>query len=334
MPVLAADSPTLVDLVSSLAPDGAIMSLAEILNETNEMLMDIPFMEANEVTGHRSAVRTGLPAPTWRRFYGRVPPGKSSRASVVDSLGMLEAYSEVDKALADLSGNVPAFRLQEDAAWIEAMSQAVQQAVFYGNHGVNPEQFNGLSSRYNSLSAANGRNIINAGGVGTDNASIWLIAWGPGRIFGVYPRGSQAGLQVHDKGQVTSQQIATDGTNSGNMEIYQTHYKWDVGIVVQDWRYAVRIANIDRSLLAPDIGSGANLPRLMKRAIERLPNLNGRVAFYMDRGIKQMLGEQIAEYVKNSTLKTEEVGGVRQTLFDGVPIRRCDRLAVDEAAVV
>lgn len=332
------DSPTLVDLTRRLDPDGSIAAVSEILEQTNEMLLDVPFMEGNLVTGHRSTIRTGLPEPTFREFYGRVQPTKSETAQVTDSVAMMEAYAEVDAALADLNGNTAAFRLSEDVAHIEGMSQAAAQAFFYGNANVNPNQFNGFAPRYSLKSAALGENIIDAGGTESDNASIWLVFWGPGRAWGIYPKGSKAGLQVTDKtpnGSITSE-AGTDsnGANRGMMEVYRTHYRWDLGLVVQDWRYVVRIANIDRSLLTASITTGADLASLMVDAIERVPNISGTGAFYMDRSIRAMLGKQMAYLTRGSTLTYENVGGHRVGSFEGIPIRRVDRLAVNEARVV
>lgn len=322
--------PTLLDLTRAMDPDGSIAAVAEILTETNEMLLDVPFMEGNLTTGHRTTIRTGLPEPTFRMFYGSVQPTKSTRAQVTDSTAMLEDYAEVDKAEADLNGNSAAFRLSEDAAHLEGIAQTAQKSFIYGNSSLNPEQFNGFAPRFNDLSADNSDNIIDGDGTGSDNASIWLVCWAPDTCFGIYPKGSQAGLQMNDKGQLTKQNA--DG-NGGMYEIYLTHYRWDLGLVVRDWRYVVRIANIDRSDLKADASSGANLPNLMFEAVERLPLLKGNCAFYMDRSIATKLRQQIAAGVSSSTLTTEQVGGVRVTSFDGIPIRRTDKLAVDEAQV-
>ena len=118
------------------------------------------------------------------------------------------------------------------------------------------------------------------------------------------------------------------------MEAYRTHYRWDLGLTLRDWRYVVRIANIDRSALTADASSGANLPDLMFEAYERIHNPSGaRLAWYMDRSIVTKLRQQTAAGVSNSTLTTDEVGGVMVTSFNQVPIRRCDALAVNEATV-
>lgn len=332
MATLTANNPTLLDVTKALAPDGSIDTVAEILNETNEILDEMTMIEGNLPTGHRTTIRTGIPAPTWRQFYGFVQPTKSTRAQITDSCGMLEAYAEVDMALADLNGNTNAFRLQEDRAHIEGMSQTAAETVFTGNSGVNPERFNGLNIRFNDLSAENAENIIDAAGTGSDNASIWLIGWSPTTCHGIYPKGSQAGLKMNDKGQVTI--MSPDG--NGYMEGYRTHYRWDLGLTVRDWRYVVRIANIDRSDLTSDASTGANIPELMFQAEERIPNMGGaRFAYYMDRSIREKTRQQYQLLTKNSTLKWEDVGG-RKTITNGagIPMRRVDALAVNEARVV
>ena len=331
MATLATTHPTLLDLARRTDPDGSIADIVEILNQTNEVLDDMMWMEGNLVTGHRTTIRTGLPLPTWRKMYGGVQPTKSTTAQITDNTGMLEAYAEVDKALADLNGNTAEWRLSEETPHIEGMSEEIAQTLFYGNEGTEPEAFTGLSPRYNSLSAANAENIIDAGGTGTDNASIWLAVWGPNSGFGITPKGSTAGLQMEDKGQVTIESI--DGAG-GRMEAYRTHYRWDAGLTIRDWRYFVRIANIDRSALTVDAATGANLPNLMFQALDRVPNMNGRAVWYMDRGIKVKLGQQSQLLTKQSSLTAENVGGRVVTSWMGMPIRRVDTLSPDEARVV
>lgn len=331
MATLAATNPTLLDVTKALDPQGSIDVVAEILNETNEILDDMTFIEGNLPTGHRTTVRTGLPTPTWRQLYGGVQPTKSTRAQITDSCGMLEAYAEIDKALADLNGNTAAFRLSEERAHIEGMSQTAADTIFQGDESLNPERFTGLNKRFNSLSAANAENIVTGGGSGSDNASIWLIGWGPNTVHGIYPKGSKAGLAMEDKGQVTIENA--DGAN-GRMEAYRSHYRWDLGLTVRDWRYVVRICNIDRSALTPDAATGANLPELLFQATELVPNLSGaRFGFYMDRSIRTKLRQQLAAGVSGSTLTVEEVGGKRVMSYDGIPLRKVDALKVDEATV-
>lgn len=330
MPALAANNPTLLDVAKRLDPDGKIASIVEILSANNQVLNDMTFVEGNLPTGHRTTIRTGLPTPTWRKLYGGVQPSKSTTVQVTDSCGMLEAYAEVDKALADLNGNTAAFRLSEDAAHIEAMSQEMASTLFYGNEGTEPEAFTGLAPRYNSKSAQNADNIIDAGGTGSDNTSIWLCVWGPQTGFGIYPKGSTAGLQMTDKGQVTVENV--DG-NGGRMEAYRTHYRWDAGLTIRDWRYFVRIANIDVSDL-DTVSNTKNIINWMIQASERIPELGkGRAAFYMNRRLREKLRLGILEKI-SSNLSWETVAGERVMTFDDIPVRRTDALVNTEARVV
>ncbi len=336
MAVLADTHPTLLDLVRRQEPDGKIADIVELLHETNEILDDMVWVEGNLQTGHRTTVRTGLPSPTWRKMYGGVQPTKSRTAQITDTCGMLEAYAEIDKALADLNGNSASWRLSEEIPHIEGFNQEVAQTLMFGDETTAPEEFTGLSPRFNSLSAENGDNIINAGGAGSDNASIWLVVWGPNTCHGIIPKGSTAGLQHQDMGEVTIEDV--DG-NGGRMQAYRSHYRWDVGLTVRDWRYIVRIANIDKSDLtrvytAGAFSSGAHLPDLMFQAMRLIPNMGmGRPVWYMSRDMITWISRQISAGVQNATLSTTDVGGKLTTSFEKIPIRRCDVLAADEAAV-
>ncbi len=331
MATLSATNPTLLDVSKRLDPNGKIDSIVELLAAQNEVLQDMTFVEGNLPTGHKTTVRTGLPTPTWRKLYGGVQPTKSTTAQVTDSCGMLEAYAEVDKALADLNSNTAAFRLSEDAGHIEGMAQEHASTLFYGNEGTEPEAFTGLAPRYNSLSAQNADNIVDAfSGSGGDLTSIWLCVWGPQTGFGIYPKGSQGGLQMTDKGQVTIENV--DGAG-GRMEGYRTHYRMDTGLAIRDWRYFVRIANIDVSELST-LANTKNLITWMIQASERIPQLGkGRACFYMNRTLREKLRLGILEKV-STNLTWETVEGKRVMTFDDIPVRRTDALINTETRVV
>ena len=329
MAVLSTTNPTLADVAKRYDADGKIDTIVELLSETNEVLEDMTFLEGNLPTGHKTTVRSGLPSSTWRKLNYGVQPSKSTTVQITDTTGMLEAYAEVDKALADLNGNTASFRLSEDRAFLESMNQTMANTLFYGDTGTDPEKFMGLSSRYNSTSAESGDNIIVGGGSGSDNTSIWLVCWGPNTCHGIYPKGSQAGLNHQDLGEVTLEDAA-----NGKYQGYRTHYKWDIGMSVRDWRYIVRIPNIDVSNLTKDAsGSSAALVDLMVQAVEKLPNVNlGRCVFYGNRTISSILRRQITN-TSNVRLSMDEVAGKRVMSFDGIPFRRNDAILNTEAAV-
>jgi len=331
MPTLATTHPTLLDVSKRLDPDGKIDAIAEILSQTNEILDDAVWLEGNLPTGHRHTIRSGLPAPTWRKLYGGVQPTKSRTVQVTDSVGMLEDYAEVDKALADLNGNTAAFRLSEDRAHIEGMNQEAAGSLIYASEATAPEEITGLAPRFNSLAADNAENIILSGT--TPNHSLWLVVWDPNTVFCMYPKGSTAGLQMNDKGQVTIENV--DGAG-GRMEAYRTHYRWDLGMCVRDWRYIVR-CQVDWSELVKDASTGPDLIDLMVQMIERLPSgatSMGRPAFYVGRSVRAFLRRQMVAKVASSTLTMEEVAGKKVITFDGIPVRRVDAIHYQESTIV
>jgi hypothetical protein len=330
MSALNSTHPTMLDIKQALDPNGSVAQLINLLWQQNQILDDMVFMPCNDGTRHKTTVVTGIPEPTWRKMYGFVQPSKGQRRQIADSCGMLEAYGSVDKALADMYDDAGAFRLQEDSMHIEGMNNEVAATIFYGNEGTAPEEFTGLSPRFNSLSAENGENIIDCGGTGTDNNSIWLAVWGPQTGHMIYPKGSTGGLSVKD----LQEQTETDSTG-GKRQVYTTHYKWDVGMTIRDWRYFVRLANIDKSLLSAAYTTGADLCDKMMSAMPLIPNLSvGRAAWYMSRNTASFLGRQMLTKVAGSTLTTEMLDGRLIMKYSGIPIRICDALAGDEARVV
>jgi hypothetical protein len=329
MSVLGVTHPTLLDVSRRLDPDGKVDKIVEILNMTNEVLDDAVWLEGNLPTGHQSVIRTGLPTPTWRKLYGGVQPTKSQTAKIVDTCGMLEDYAEIDKALADLNGNTAAFRMSEDSAHLEGFNEKFSTNLFYGSEVQTPESFTGFAPRFNSLSANNGGNVL-VSGSGSAMASIWLIVWGPQTAFCIYPKGSVAGFHMEDKGQVTIENI--DGLG-GRMEAYRTHYRWDCGLVVKDWRYIVR-GQVDTSTLTKNAAAGADIIDIMTQMIELLPNsIIGRPVFYVNRRIRSFLRRQIVNKVAAGTLTMDMVAGKKVMTFDGIPVKRCDVLLNTETNV-
>jgi hypothetical protein len=323
---------TLADWAKRLDPDGKTATVVELLSQTNEILTDMMWREGNLPTGHRVTVRTGLPTVAWRLLNQGITPSKSTTAQIDEQSAMLEAWSEVDQDLANLNGNVNAFRLSEAMAFLEAMNQEMASTLFYGNSGTAPEEFTGLATRYSSLTATNGQNVITGSGSGSDNSSVWLVGWGDRSIFGIFPKGSKAGL-IHEDYGIQTVTTAT-GIGGGKMRAYQERWQWKAGVALKDWRFAVRIPNIDISNLVAK-SSAADLIELMIKATYRLPTLNGvRPVFYMNRSCLQMLDIQRRDdIITGGGLTWDTVDGKRQPSFRGIPIRLCDALTESEAAV-
>jgi len=339
MASLSVTHPTLLDFTRELDPKGKIDKMVEIIAEENEVQMEMTWQEGNNTLGHRTTVLSGLPTPTWRKLYGGVQPTKGETIQVTETVGFMEAFAEVDKKLANLGGNAVAFRKSQDRKHILGMRQEFSNSLFNANEAVNPERFTGFGPRFNSLSANNAENIIvtdnTFGGVDIDSGttpshSMYLVGWSPDTVFGIFPSGSIAGLQRTDYGETVIESI--DGAG-GRMVGYRTHFSWDCGLCVADWRYVVRIQYDQSELDAAR--TNVNLIDLMSIAVDLPPSGGGaKFAWYGNRTAKNFLRRQIADRVSSSTLTMESVAGKPVMMFDGIPFRRVDSLSVADAATI
>lgn len=337
MATIATEVSTLADVAKRVDPSGGLSGIVEILNRYNPILDDMLVKEANDGAGHRTTVRTGIPRATWRLLNYGVPRVKTQTAVVRDTTGMLEVYSEIDKDLADLSGNAKAYRLSEASGIMEGMSQQMAETVIYGNTQVNPERFTGIAARYATgvvADAASAANVFDAEGTDpTSNTSMYLITWGDQATHGIYPKGSKAGLSHRDLGE----QTLSDGAG-GQFQGYRDHFKWDLGLTVRDWRANARIANIDTDQLDTN-NYLENLLRLMTEAEEALPissedtnAMGGRRVWYVPKVVRSALRYAILQRI-GSNLTWETFNGKRVVLFDGTPVRRLDAILTTEAVV-
>jgi hypothetical protein len=346
MATLGNQALTYADWAKRLDDGYKVARIIELLSQTNEILEDMMVVEGNLPTGHKTTVRTGLPQATWRLLNQGVPNAKSTTAQITDTCGNLETYSVIDKDIADLNGNTQEFRLSEVKAFLEGMSQQVAATIIYGNQFVNPERFTGLAPRYSTSNTANSQtanNVLSGGGAASTNTSIWVHVWGDDTAHATFPKGKITGLQHRDMGEWP----VTDA-NGNTYQAYRDHFKWEIGYVLRDWRYLVRIANIDITQLTGV--SAANLINLLVRAIYKLPTQPvsagtvqtsdtpevranmGRTVIYCNRVIRTYLDLQ-AMNKTNVLLRIEEFDGKPITTFRGIPVRTCDAILNNEATI-
>ena len=335
--------PTLLDVAKRTDPDGSIPMIAEILEEFHPLMKLIPFKEGNLTTGHQHTLRTSLPTPTFRLLNQGVTPAKSTTGQVVDTCALLESRSHVDVEIANMNGNSAQFRMSEAKAFIQGMTNTWCDTLFTGDVSVNPEQFNGLQSRYFTLGTTytTSTQMIDGGGTGSDNSSIWLLGLGMDSVFGIYPKGSQAGLEHMDRGI----QTVADANNTGKyFEAYVDVFKWKGGLAIKDYRYVVRICNIDYSNLltaSNSSDSSANILKFMSQAIDYLPDSissNVRPVFVMPRDVLSMLRIKMQDK-SNLALGLSDVFGesvprhMMPVAYQGIPCLRSDSLGYAEATI-
>jgi hypothetical protein len=323
----------LIDLYKSMNPDGVIADVIEMLAQMNPILDDAMAVECNNGTNHIHTVRTGLPDVAWGRLYKGIPNSKGQKAQVTDTTGFVEGLSTIDERILKLAGDKSAaVRLSEAKGFLESLNQEMATRIFYANSGTDPEQFMGLAPRFNLKSAANGNQIIDAGGSGSDNTSIWFVTWGDEQCHLLYPKGTQAGVERRDMGL----QRVLDSDNNPYYAM-EEKFTWHMGLAVKDWRYVARIANIDVS----DAAAGSvKLYDFMRKAMYKLQNrrvAGGRLAIYMNRDMLEVL-DRLATNAGAADnfvrLQRTEIEGKEVLSYRGIPIRETDALVNTEARVV
>lgn len=341
--------PNLVDWARMANPDGTIADLAWLLAQCNDVLKDMIWQEGNLPLGHKVSVNVGLPQGTWRGNNQGVASTKPLNAQYQFSIGELVDYSMVDKSEANLNGDVDKFRWNEDQAHIEGLSQQVSTALFYSNEATNPQQFTGFSPYYNTITtttAQSAKNVLNGGGTGSANLSIWLVGWGDNTTFGIFPKGSQAGLVYEDKGDI----VPLYDSLGNRFEGYTSYFAWKVGLCVKNWQYNVRICNVDTTTAGLLGTTPPDLFVLMSRAVVRLPTATRRTsgitetdapgdpipginpAWYVNRTGREFMDIQ-AIRDKNVLLSPKEYAGEPVMMFRDIPIRVCDSLTNSETAL-
>jgi hypothetical protein len=344
----------LIDIQRAM-PDGkTIAAVAELLAANNPILDDAITVEANQGTKHSHTIRTGLPSVAWGRLYQGIPQSKSSRQTVEDTTGFVEGMSSVDERLVKLYGDkAAALRLSEAWGFIEAMNQEMASGIFYHDIITNPEKFKGLAARYNVIGGSGaGNQIVDAGGSGSDNTSVWFVTWSEWATHLIHPKNTPVGLEREDKGP----QRVLD-SNGNPFYVLEELFRWHIGLSVRDWRYNVRLANIDLS----DLQAGTvDIYKFMRtayyklhgRRLARVGNNIGkgtgggdsavplaRTAIYMNRDVLEALDVAASNNRGGSTdnfvrLTRAEVDGKEVMSYRGIPIRETDALLNTEARVV
>ena len=341
MALLAQQAFTLADYAARLGPNDRIGKIIEMMSQTNDIVSDALFLEANGVESHKTVRRSGLPQTYWRTLNRGVPRSKSQTVGVVDTMGMHEAWSVVDDDIVKINNDQNLFLLSEEMAFLEAMRQEIAKTMFYGNLEIEKASFTGLTAHYSKLSTdktQSGYNVVDAGGTGSTNTSAWLLTWGDQNVHMIYPKGSKSGLEREYLGR--KEVVDADGNEFMG---HKTHYKWNIGMTVRDWRSTVRIANIDVSGLDTIIDQGASTPasqkllRVLLDAKNRIPSSvydssGGRRFWYMNKTVKTML-DIIAMEKPNVTLNLSTFEGKPVTMLWGIPIHECDALIETEDRV-
>lgn len=327
MSVINTENLTLLDLAKRKDPNGAVAAIVEVMTRRNPIIQDAVFKEGNLETGDLITTRTGLPSIGWRRFNEGVTAGKSKTDQITETCGMMTGTSKLDVALANIGGNAGAKRASEDKAFVQSFNNELETGLIYHSTKSAPEKIHGIIPRLNATTDPGGSQIIlcDAAPSGADQTSILFVGWGDESVYGIIPKGSNAGLKSKDLGE----RMVDDGTGKEYLA-FQTYWEWFVGLAVKDWRYVARVANIDTSALSAT--ADTILPAMIK-AYYQIENHNAvRGVWYCNRLIATYLHLQARNKVA-SQLTLETVGGKPVMMFLGAPIRVTDGITNTEAVV-
>jgi hypothetical protein len=334
MATLSTQFPTLLDVIRKQDPDGTPARVIEVLSKVNPILDDIPMVAGNLDTGHRLTIRTALPSLTWRKLNQGVPFTKSHTDQYVETCGMLEVQNAVDDDIDDITANKAAYRMDEDNAAIANMNIEMVNALFYYSTAQTPERLQGFTPRFNQIAGGpvSAGQIIpaDASAAGANQTSIWLVGWGPRSAHGIYPKNSAGGIVKRDLGM----HLVPDASGANFFASWITKIKWSMGLVVADYRYVVRVCNIDTTRWRNDISQGADLPDCMSNARALLWEENTvQARFYMNRATYGMLNRQLAKKGTVNLLEFIDSGRGRIPTFYGIPIRVTDGILSTESVV-
>lgn len=333
MSTLGTQALTLADFRKRTSPDGSVAFIIEALENVNPIVQDAKWKEGNLPTGNVTTVRTSLPTPSIRKINRGIKRSKSTTKQIQDTCIILEDRSNVDIELLALQKDKEGFRRSEDAAFVQGFADAVAQNMFYGDTEADPDTFNGLAVRYNTLTGDKGtagHQVISAGTAGTKNTSIYLVGWGTQSTCGIYPKNSTFGLQHRDLGEMTVQDA--DGKE---YQALQSLFTWKAGLAVQNIRANAAVRNIDVSKLT----TAAN----QKQVIEAIVHAKNRIQG-LDRGDKQVVmyvSPAVYDMMELYMLDKNNVYITRQELmnkmptmyFSGIQVKKCDAISEAEAAV-
>lgn len=329
-------SSTYLNLIDVHKSDDSIGPVINTLKRQNPILDDAVAMECNDGSNHKHSILTGLPKPAWGALYKGIVQSKSKRQQVSDTTGFLEGRSGVDVRLLDRAKKPAELRMQEAEAHLEGMNQEMASGLFYHDTATTPDKFKGLSPRYSVIGGGGaGNQIVDAGGAGSDNTSIWFVTWGDHATHLLYPEGSSAGIKREDMGK---QRVLDENGNPYYAK--EELFTWHMGVAVKDWRYNSRIANIS----VPDLLAGSvDLHKWLRKAYYKLQSRRmdaktSRIALYCNRDIAEALdalssGDGTAAKPQLH-LSKRELEGQEVLTYRGIPIREVDALINTESQVL
>lgn len=313
-------------------------NILDFVSEENGVMDDMTFVRADDGDKLSTDFLNELPHGRFIALGEGVPADKAGFAVAWDTCAKLRSRIQISNDLYERTKQKEALVARHIRAHSAGLKEDLADAVFYGNIREEPKKFNGLATFYDKFGTANitrrhyAHNVINGAMTSTTDAtmlrSIWLVSWGELSITGFYPEMSPtAGLSVGPMKEMT-----LDDRN-GNPVWHKTQeLNWEVGLAIRNFRGAGRVANVELSK-AETSGFGAKLLKNLRHLRARVKQLGGRRAFYCSEQLFEIIEDALAEVTQSNAIKYSDAQQEKPDSLWGIPLRLCDCLDVNEAAV-
>lgn len=342
MVAFATDNLTMLDIAKAMDATGQTVesSVAMLLAQTNEILQDQVLVEGNLINGYQGSIQTGLPKVYYKMIGEPVRSSKATKAQISEGCSILEGRSLVEVDLLGGATGIAKERVFQSNAFMEAFMQRDASTMFYGS-AANPKEYVGLANRYRSSTDGNGANILSAGGT-TNLTSVWIIAWSDNTIFGTTPMGIKSGIEHKYLGEITITELDSE-QHEVMREVHADRWKLRKGLFVKDWRWGIRIANVDTVALKNGTGTQAanartNIVYKIEEGLSLLPSRQGvKIAIYGNRAVLaglRALGRDMSQATVETAKGFNQFGkDIFTTSIEGIPFRICDQLIKAETLV-
>lgn len=307
---------TLLEMAKQISPTGTQMTIAETMAKEISMLLDIPWYPSNDIWVHKSLRQAKLSSGSWRGINEYVSSGTTLTEEIMDVIGIIEDFATYDKLWIDRQPDPQMARAGRAKMHLIGMAQELCSAFLYSNNKVTPKKPHGLAPRMNTL----GRYVIGNSGTGNDTTSIYVVTWGEGAVYGIYPKtgNSPSGDFLVQHRDMLER---VDVNSSGNkLIVYEDNFKFEGGLVVEDPRCIGRVANIETS------GSTNTFDRDKLIELMQVMRITDKTVIYCNETVSTQM--RILMNDKSNIYFTPSKGaglfGEPVMYFDGVPIRKID----------
>ena len=322
---------TLADMAAQTNPDGSLASkIISRVARKNDLLSILPFTKGNRSDGDQITQLTSMPTIGYIKINKAPTFSKAGHTQITNTVGIIKTLNKIDPELAARYPNPEQYRVNKDVAFTEAIRQQVASDIVYSNKATTPEKFDGMAVRYGTVNTVRnnpGYYMINGGGSGSDNLSIWVAKVGPEGLHGIVGKEGQPGLTTKDKG---TQWL---GDADGNeMEWMVTEFRWELGVQVANPGAVVRICNIDKSALVTE-SSAADLSKLIYKAQELLEDVPGQAVILMNKTARAHLAIQASTETTLGLHDKMATFPERVPSINGMPVLLMDTLTNAEATI-